>query len=103
MELHVLFPRNPGVSEEEDVPIHGTTNEEEARTYSEALDNIIFQMGVNVKDEKVNAIKEAIENYKEKIAARHVSEYGYSQHGSSPRFNQGQSWPVPVPTDGPNG
>ena len=54
--------------EEEDVPIHGTTNEEEARTYSEALDNIIFQMGVNMKDEKVDAIKEAIENYKEKMA-----------------------------------
>ena len=54
--------------EEEDVPIHGTTNEEEARTYSEALDNIIFQMGVNVKDEKVDVIKEAIENYKEKMA-----------------------------------
>ena len=54
--------------EEEDVPIHGTTNEEEARIYSEALDNIIFQMGVSVKDEKVDAIKEAIENYKEKMA-----------------------------------
>ena len=54
--------------EEEDVPIHGTTNEEEARIYSEALDNIIFQMGVCVKDEKFKAIKEAIENYKEKMA-----------------------------------
>ena len=54
--------------EEEDVPIHGTTNEEEARIYSEALDDIIFQMGVSVKDEKVDAIKEAIENYKEKMA-----------------------------------
>ena len=54
--------------EEEDVPIHGATNEEESRIYSDALDDIVFQMGVSAKDKKVDAIKEAIENYKEKIA-----------------------------------
>ena len=56
------------VDEEDDVPLHGATNEEEAKLYSSTLDDIVFQMGVSIKDEKVDAIKEVIKKYKDAIA-----------------------------------
>ena len=60
--------RKSNVDEEDDVPLHGATNEEEAKVYSNALDGIVCQMGVSVKDEKVDAIKEAMKRYKDIIA-----------------------------------
>ena len=60
--------RKSNVDEEDDVPLHGATNEEEAKLYSSTLDDIVFQMGVSIKDEKVDAIKEAIKKYKDAIA-----------------------------------
>ena len=55
--------------EEEDVPLHGATNEEEAKIYSNGLDDIIIQMGADVKDELFDAMKDAIIKYKEAIAS----------------------------------
>ena len=49
--------------EEEDVPLH------EAKIYSNTLDDIVLQMGADVKDEQVDAMKEAIKKYKEAIAS----------------------------------
>ena len=60
--------RKSNIDEEDDVPLHRTTNEEEAKIYSNTLDDIVFQMGVSVKDEKVDAIKEAMKKYKDIIA-----------------------------------
>ena len=55
--------------DEDDVPLHGATNEEEAKIYSNGLDDIIIQMGADVKDELINAMKDAIIKYKEAIAS----------------------------------
>ena len=60
--------RKSNVDEEDDVPLHRATNEEEAKVYSTKLDDIIFQMGVSVKDEKVDAIKDAMKMYKDIIS-----------------------------------
>ena len=54
--------------EEDDVPLHGATNEEEAKIYSSTLDDIVLQMGAGIKDEKVDAMKEVMKKYKEAIA-----------------------------------
>ena len=54
--------------EEDDVPLHGATNEEEAKIYSSTLDDIVLQMGTGIKDEHVDAMKEAMKKYKEAIA-----------------------------------
>ena len=51
--------------DEDDVPLHGATNEEEARTYSDGLDGIILQMGADVKIDLIDAMKK----YKEAIAS----------------------------------
>ena len=61
--------RKSGVDEEGDVPLHGITNEEEAKNYSNGLDNIIIQMGEDVKEELYNTMKNAIVKYKEAIAS----------------------------------
>ena len=53
---------------DDDIPLHGTINEEEARQYSLNLDNIITKLGANVQDEVQNAMKEAIRKYKHEIA-----------------------------------
>ena len=37
--------------EEEDVPIHGATNEKEAKQYSSDLDTIAIQMGTEVNND----------------------------------------------------
>ena len=60
--------RKSNIEQEDDVPLHGTTNEDEARIYSNALDDIVFQMRVSVKDEKVDAINEGMKKYKDIIA-----------------------------------
>ena len=60
--------RKSNIDEEDDVPLHGATNEEDAKLYSNTLDDIIFQMGVSIKDEKVDAIKEVMKKYKDIIA-----------------------------------
>ena len=52
--------------EGDDVPLHGTINEE-ARQYSLTLDNIITKLGANIKDDVKDAMKEVILNYKEEI------------------------------------
>ena len=53
--------------DEDDVPLHGATNEEEAKIYSEGLDAIVLQMGADVKMELIDAMKDAIIKYKEAI------------------------------------
>ena len=37
--------RKSGADEDNDIPLHGTTNEEEAKNYSKGLDSIVIQMG----------------------------------------------------------
>ena len=59
--------RKSGVEEDDDVPLHSATNEEEAKNYSKGLDNIVIQMGADVKEELRDAMKKAILNYKEAI------------------------------------
>ena len=71
-QIHVKMPkahRKSGGDEEDDVPLHGTTNKEEAKNYSNGLDDIIIQMGANVKEELFDAMKDAIVKYKEAIAS----------------------------------
>ena len=46
--------------DDDDVPLHGAINEEEARQYSLNLDNIITKLGADVQDEVPDAMKEAI-------------------------------------------
>ena len=60
-------PRKSKGDKEEDVPLHGMTNKEEAKKYSSGLDDIIIQMGADVKEEVRDAMKDAIMKYKEKI------------------------------------
>ena len=45
---------------DDDVPLHGAINEEEARQYSLNLDNIITKLGTDVQDEVQDAMKEVI-------------------------------------------
>ena len=59
--------RKSGAEEDVDIPLHGATNEEEAKNYSKRLDNIVIQMGADMKEELCDAIKRAILNYKEVI------------------------------------
>ena len=59
--------RKSRADEDNDIPLHGTTNEEEAKTYSKGLDSIVIQMGEDVKEELWDAMKRAIQNYKEAI------------------------------------
>ena len=53
--------------EDDDTPLHGTINEAEVRQYSLALDDIIIKMGMGIKDEVHNAMREAILAYKQEI------------------------------------
>ena len=59
--------RKSGADEDDDIPLHGTTNEEEAKNYSKGLDSIVIQMGVDMKEELQDAMKRVILNYKEVI------------------------------------
>ena len=61
--------RKSGGDEEEDVPLHGATNEEEAKNYSNGLDDIVIQIGADVKEELFDAMKDAIIKYKEAITS----------------------------------
>ena len=54
--------------EDDGIPLHSTTNEEEAKNYIKSLDSIVIQMGIDVKEELRDAMKRAILNYKEVIA-----------------------------------
>ena len=38
--------RKLGGEEGDDIPLHGTTNEEEAKEYSNSLDSIVIKMGM---------------------------------------------------------
>ena len=60
--------RKSGAEEDDDIPLHGATNEEEAKNYSKSLDSIVIQMGADMKEELRNAMKRVILNYKEAIA-----------------------------------
>ena len=53
--------------EEEDVPIHGATNEKEAKQYSSDLDRIAIQMGTEVKNDVKDAIKNAITAFRDRM------------------------------------
>ena len=61
--------RKSRAEKDDDVPLHGAANEEEAKNYSNGLDKIIIQMGADVKEELCDAMKKAIQNYKEAIAS----------------------------------
>ena len=41
--------RKSSGEEDDDVPLHGTINEEEVRQYSRSLDNIIIKLGIKIK------------------------------------------------------
>ena len=60
--------RKSGAEEDDDIPLHGATNEEEAKNYSKSLDSIVIQMRAGVKEELRDAMKKAILDYKEVIA-----------------------------------
>ena len=53
--------------EDNDTPLHRTINEAEARQYSLALDDIIIKMGMEIKNEVHDAMREAILAYKQEI------------------------------------
>ena len=53
--------------EEEDVPIHGATNEKEAKQYSSDLDTIAIQMGTEVNNDVRDAIKNAITTFRDRM------------------------------------
>ena len=59
--------RKSGGQEGDNIPLHGTTNEEEAKEYSKSLDSIVIKMGVDVKEELHDAMKRVILDYKEAI------------------------------------
>ena len=50
-----------------DIPLCGAINEEEAKCYSQNLDSIINELGTNIRDEALNAMKEVIQRYQEAI------------------------------------
>ena len=54
--------------DDNDAPLHSAINEEEAKCYSKSLNGIIIEMGTNIWDEVPNAIKVALQRYKETIA-----------------------------------
>ena len=47
-------------NKDDDTPLHGTINKAEARQYSLALDDVIIKMGMEIKNEVPNTIREAI-------------------------------------------
>ena len=49
---------------DEDIPLHGTINEEEARAYRESLDKIFNNMATNIEDCIANVMELAIMNLK---------------------------------------
>ena len=53
--------------EDDDTPLHWTINEVEARWYSLALDKIIIKMGMEIKNEVHDTMREAILAYKQEI------------------------------------
>ena len=54
--------------DDDDIPLHGAINEEEANQYSKSLNGIIIEMGTDIRDEVPNAMKLALQRYKEMIA-----------------------------------
>ena len=54
--------------DEEDIVLHGAINEEEAKCYSLNLEKIVSELGTNIQDEVPDAMKGAIQSYKEAIA-----------------------------------
>ena len=46
--------------DDDDIPLHGTINEEEARQYSLNLDNIITKLSAYVQNKVQDAMKEVI-------------------------------------------
>ena len=53
--------------EEEDVPIHGVTNEKEAKKYSSDLVAIMVQMGTEVNEDVSDVMKDAIARFKDRM------------------------------------
>ena len=51
--------------EGDDIPLHATINEEEAKEYSGNLDNIDIKLGIDIKEEVKDEMKGAIIEYKE--------------------------------------
>ena len=54
--------------DDDDIPLHGAINEEEAKHYSQNLDSIINKLGTNIRHEVPDAMNGAIQRYKETIA-----------------------------------
>ena len=59
--------RKSSREEVDDIPLHGAINEEEAKEYSRSLNNIIIKLGIDIKAEVYDAMKEAILDYKQVI------------------------------------
>ena len=53
--------------EVDDIPLHSAINEEEVKEYSRSLDNIVIKLGIDIKEEVYDAMKEAILDYKQVI------------------------------------
>ena len=61
----------------DDIPLHGTINEEEAKEqYSSNLDNIVINLGIDIKEEVNDAMKWAMIEYKE-VMTKHGARNGY--------------------------
>ena len=54
--------------DEDDVALHRAINKEEAQCYSLDLEKILNELGTNIQDEVLDAMKSAIQSYKETIA-----------------------------------
>ena len=58
-----------GKEGEEETPLHGVINEEEACQHTQALDKILEDMANNIENEKPEAMKQEIVSFKEAITA----------------------------------
>ena len=54
---------------DEDAPLHGVINEEEACQYSQDLKKVIAELGTNIRNEELDTMRRAIHTYKEAMAA----------------------------------
>ena len=57
--------RKSSGDEGDDIPLHGTINEEQAKEYSSSLDNIVIKLGIDIKEKVQEAMRWAIIEYKE--------------------------------------
>ena len=54
---------------DKDAPLHGAINEMEACQYSQDLKKIIVELGANIRNEELDAMRRAIHTYKVAMAA----------------------------------